>query len=213
MRTKQALIEIFGTSGSIDTVSFSGKTDLQILREALEPEGITSKEIWNFLPQIELAYMQVLKDLADSGPVFDRCPGVGGLLDSLSSNSNYLLSLVTGNLERLAHTKLESVGLSSYFSHRGAFGSDHEDRRQLPTIASNRIHQSLNLQQGSLSPSQFVVIGDTPRDIDCAHHFGAKAIAVSNGRYSTSELNFYNPDFVFENFSDIETVIAAIDSL
>ena len=33
-----------------------------------------------------------------------------------------------------------------------------------------------------LAPEQFIVIGDTPNDIDCARHFGARAVAVGTGR-------------------------------
>ena len=40
-----AIEAIFGTAGRLDEVSFAGKTDLAILREALEPAGIAPAEV------------------------------------------------------------------------------------------------------------------------------------------------------------------------
>ncbi len=40
-----------------------------------------------------------------------------------------------------------------------------------------------------LQPSQFIVIGDTPDDIACAHDFGARSVAVATGHlYGVDEL-------------------------
>ena len=65
-----------------------------------------------------------------------------------------------------------------------------------------------------LQPHQFIVIGDTPNDIACARHFGARALAVGTGRlYQTADLLACNPDAFIPNFSDLELVMHSLAEL
>ena len=56
-------------------------------------------------------------------------------------------------------------------------------------------------------PEEILVIGDTPRDIECARHFGAVAVAVATGQYSRAELEAEGPDLLFDDFSDVEAAL------
>src|SRR4051812_32155120 len=93
-------------------------------------------------------------------------PGVPALLAELSARDGVLLSLVTGNIEPVARMKLRAAGIGKNFpSGQGGFGSDHEDRSLLPPIARARAGS-----RGSPYPrDRTIVIGDTPRDVACAH--------------------------------------------
>ena len=95
------------------------------------------------------------------------------------------LSLVTGNLEPVARLKLGRAGIGHHFPvGQGGFGSDHEDRSELPAIA--RARAAVN---GRPHPrAHTLVIGDTPRDIACAHADGVRCIAVATGPYEAAEL-------------------------
>lgn len=208
---RRALIDIFGSAGIIDEISFAGKTDLQILREALAGEGIEPARIRAALPQIEQRFTALLQEMEQSGRVFNCCAGVEALLARLSGQPRYLLSLLTGNVELLAQAKLQGVGLAGYFRHRGAFGSDEEDRLLLPAIAASRISAALAVD--NLQPRQFIIIGDTLRDIACARHFGARVIAVASGGSSAAELAAGEPDLLFDNLAETDKVIAALDLL
>ncbi|MEW6730286.1 MAG: HAD hydrolase-like protein [Acidobacteriota bacterium] len=210
-QVRRALIDIFGTAGIISEVSFGGKTDLQILREALTVEGITPEQIHAALPAIEDRFTAILKEMENDGPIFTCCPGVVALLESLSQESRYLLSILTGNVEPLAWAKLQSVGLAHYFQQRGAFGSDGEDRLILPAIAAQRITEALG--GAALAPAQFVIIGDTPRDIACARHFGARVFAVASGAATVAELAAAQPDLLLEDLSCTNRVMAALREL
>lgn len=210
-KVAEAVASIFGTAGKINEVSFSGKTDLHIISEALSDEGITLKEIWQALPEIEKQFVTIIETLSKTGPVFRSCPGLPTLLEKLQLDSRYLLSLLTGNIEILAKLKLHQVGLKDFFSYPGAFGSDHENRLFLPSIAANRIANFLGIFD--LLPSQFIIIGDTPRDIACARHFGAKVVAVATGNFAVEELANAQPDLIFETLSDTDKVISALATL
>jgi phosphoglycolate phosphatase-like HAD superfamily hydrolase len=101
--------------------------------------------------------------------------------------------------------------LQAYFNRSGAFGSDSEDRLQLPAIACQRISNLLGVE--SLLPEQFIIIGDTPRDIACARHFGAKVLAVATGNTKLEDLANAQPDLLFETLSDTDKVLSALAKL
>jgi phosphoglycolate phosphatase-like HAD superfamily hydrolase len=113
-------------------------------------------------------------------------------------------SLLTGNLERLAETKLKLVGLWRYFKVRGAFGSDHEDRHRLPAIAAQRITDYFG---HTLEADRFIVVGDTPRDISCARSFGARVVAVASGQHSVEQLAEFSPDAIVGDLSNTDEIL------
>lgn len=203
-RMRGMLEEVFGTCGRISEVDFGGRTDLAIYREALECEGITPAQIREHLPRMEAMMVALMEEMAATGEVYRLCAGARELLDALSTDARFLTSLLTGNVERLAEAKLRVAGINHYFQSRGAFGNDAEDRDHLPAIAAERINGHLGL---TLAPERFVIIGDTPRDISCARHFGARVVAVASGMHTLEQLEAHSPDALLADLSDTESVI------
>src|SRR2546425_112413 len=81
----------------------------------------------------------------------------------------------------------------------------------LRAIAAQRINEHLG---ANLRPDQFIVIGDTPNDIACARHFGARVVAVATGRiHSAGDLRAHDPDALLPNLLDSELVMKALDDL
>jgi phosphoglycolate phosphatase len=111
-------------------------------------------------------------------------PGIVELLDELSARPDeFRLSLVTGNLEPVARLKLARAGVGRYFEDgQGGFGSDHEDRGKLPAIARSRASDP------PWPRERTVVIGDTPRDIECARADDVRVVAVATGPFSVTAL-------------------------
>lgn len=204
------LTDLFGTCGRIAEVDFGGKTDLAIYREALECEGISSDRIREQLPGLEARMVEILDSLASTGELFRLCPGVRELLDSLPTRPHLFPSLLTGNVEKLAEAKLRVAGIRHYFRGRGAFGGDAEDRDHLPAFAAERLREHLG---HALSPDQFVIIGDTPRDISCARHFGARVLAVASGHHTMEHLGRHSPDALLQDLSDTERVLDILSTL
>jgi len=111
----------------------------------------------------------------------------------------------------MAQLKMELVGLDQYFTLPGAFGDESHNRRDLPARAAERIRNHLQMD---LAPEQFIVIGDTPNDIDCGRHFGARTVAVGTGRfYSKEEILAHNPDKFLPDLSDVDLVLNALADL
>ena len=123
------------------------------------------------------------------------------------ARSNVILGLLTGNLEQGARAKLEAVGLEPARFRVGAFGSDHEQRPELPAIARERTRRQLGVD---VSGDSMVVIGDTPADLTCGLSIGASAIGVATGRYSVQQLMQHNPLAVFSDLSDTRAITRAI---
>src|ERR1700751_3677429 len=101
------------------------------------------------------------------------------LISAFDEHPRYLSALLTGNVEPAAHLKIEITGLAKFFKLPGAFGDESFDRRDLPAIAAQRINEHLG---ANFPPEHFIVIGDTPNDVACARHFGARVLAVATGR-------------------------------
>jgi phosphoglycolate phosphatase len=108
-------------------------------------------------------------------------PHVPEVLEELARRADVSHSLVTGNLEPIARMKLRAAGIGHHFARgQGGFGSDAEDRAELPGIARARA--------GNHAPQDTIVIGDTPRDIACARADGVRVIAVATGPYRAEQL-------------------------
>jgi phosphoglycolate phosphatase-like HAD superfamily hydrolase len=210
--TIPVLEAVFGTSGCLAEMKVSGMTDLQIVGEALRHEGFTHEHIRERIDQLRTLYMEEMRKATNNGSqFFEILPGVRETLEAIARHPRYHSALLTGNIEPAARLKMELMGLLEFFDLPGAFGDESHDRRDLPVRAVERIRRHLNLD---LQPHQFIVIGDTPNDIDCARHFGARAVAVATGRfYSAEDLLAHEPDVLLPDLSDVEQVMETLTRL
>ena len=210
--TIPVLEEVFGTAGRLHELSVSGMTDLQIVFEALRDEGFTDEQIRAKVRDLRERYMRAMEHATAGGQsLFELLPGAREALAATAADPRYRNALLTGNIEPAARLKMQLVNLSHFFELPGAFGDDSHDRRELPALAARRINKHLEL---ALQPSQFIVIGDTPNDIACARHFGARALAVATGRsYSPDQLSACEPDAVVPDLSDTERFLTILDQL
>jgi phosphoglycolate phosphatase-like HAD superfamily hydrolase len=210
--TIPVLEEIFGTAGRLADMRVSGMTDLQIVFEALSDAGISQDEI---LAQSEVLVSRLTEEArrvtGNGEKFFELLPGVRDTLEALAAHPRYQSALVTGNIKPMAQLKMELVGLDHFFTLPGAFGDESHNRRDLPAAAAERIRKHLQLD---LPPEHFIVIGDTPNDIDCGRHFGARTVAVGTGRfYSHEEILACEPDAVLADLSNIDLVVETLDKL
>ena len=210
--TIPVLEEVFGTSGCLANMRVSGMTDLQIIVEALKEEGFTHYDVSERIHQLSERLTDEARRITGNGePFFEVLPGVRATLQALNDHPRYRSALLTGNIQSMASLKMELVGLDQFFTLPGAFGDESHVRRDLPERAAKRINHHLQL---NLPPEHFIVIGDTPNDIDCAQHFGARSLAVGTGRfYSKEELMACKPDVWVSDLSNTELVINHLDAL
>lgn len=159
--------------------------------------GIDASQGNGTLAQVEAVYQEEMHRLLDPEDV-SVLPGVRPLLETLGTQPDIQLALLTGNLEPMAHLKLEAVGLDGYFPF-GAFGSDDEDRNKLPAVALARAHTHTGRW---FPPESVFIIGDTVHDVTCSRSIGCRTVIVCTGTYSRQELEPHGPDLLLDDLSD-----------
>jgi phosphoglycolate phosphatase len=204
MRT--AFERVFGTAGGIDQYDLRGRTDTRIVHDVMGAEGWEPARVRERLDEFFEAYLDGLTTEIGDGQGVVTLPGVDAVVERLAGSAEVVLGLVTGNIEEGARIKLLPTGLWPRFQV-GAYGSDHMDRRRLPSLAARRAHALLGQE---FPPADVVVIGDTPHDVDCARACGAVAVAVATGQYPRDALLADRPDHFFEDLSDTERVLRVV---
>lgn len=199
---RRAMTETFGTAGAIESHSFSGKTDPQIARELLEGAGFTNGEIEAGFPELWRRYLGHLEDGLVDRPM-EILPGVAELLEALSGHRDVGLGLLTGNIVQGARLKLGSAGLADHFA-MGSYGSDSEDRDELPAIALMRARETWGVD---FDADDVVVVGDTPRDVACGRTVGARTVAVATGHFEVATLADAGAGHVLEDLSVTSRVV------
>src|SRR5581483_7282706 len=197
---RRALNERFQIEDDLADLEIAGMTDANIVKNILQKHGLESSpvQVAGFLD----SYVHFLAHELPrrSGQVL---PGVLELLEKLRHRPNIVLALLTGNVSRGAKLKLEHYGVWHFFEF-GAFADDHHDRNELGAFARTRAREK---HGHDFSPEAIDVIGDTPRDIACGKAIGARTIAVATGNWTRDELAKHNPDFLIDDFSDVNRLI------
>lgn len=196
----------YGTAGPIDSYRLDGKTDPRIITDLLTAAGLELSRIRADLPHI-YELMAIKAQEIYGTHHFTICPGVPALLTELRARPDVVLGLLTGNAAQTAPLKLTAAGLDPAHFPVGAFGSDHDDRNQLPAMAMQR---ATAVTGYPFSGSDTIIIGDTPADILCARAGGATAVAVATGWHAPATLAQYAPDHLFVNLADTTTILTAL---
>ncbi|MEO6859104.1 MAG: haloacid dehalogenase-like hydrolase [Solirubrobacteraceae bacterium] len=184
---RRALREVHGVDpdGLGLHIDPTGRTDGEIARLLLLEAGVPACKIDERRHDVREACCRIYAELCPPSLADKVLPGVAELLQWLEAEDGLRLSLVTGNFEPVARLKLSRAGLGAHFPHgQGGFGSDSEDRIDLPHIARKRAGHA-----GLAHPRQdTIVIGDTPRDILCARADEVRCLAVATGPYAAEQL-------------------------
>jgi phosphoglycolate phosphatase-like HAD superfamily hydrolase len=194
-----ALREVYGiTDPRGAKVEAAGRTDVEIARDISLLSGVSAERFDDGRDDFRAACVAAYARLCPRDLSGYVAPGVPGVLDALHARDGVTLGLLTGNLEPVARLKLARAGLREYFEPWvGGFGSDNEDRTELPAIARARA--------GGYPRAQTVIIGDTPRDIACARADGLRCIAVATGPFTPEQLSA--ADAVLDSAHDLLDVL------
>ena len=195
-----AFQDVTGIPNGFAGIGFAGKTDLKIIRDALEKHHIEIQDGW--LGRFLDVYLIHLRTATARGAGHIK-PGVSDLLDALIEDQDFRLGLLTGNIEEGARTKLEPFALNPFFPV-GAFGSDSEDRNALLPLAVQRLAANSST---SVKYVDCVVIGDTPLDVVCAKVHGARSVAVATGPCALEILRETDAGLVVRDLSNTDEII------
>jgi phosphoglycolate phosphatase len=205
----QALRKVHGiTANTISRHgSAAGRTDGEIARLILLDAGVSAERIDARARDVRDECCRLYASMCppDLSPLV--VDGIPALLAWLSGLDGVRLALVTGNFEPVARIKLRAAGIGHWFApQQGGFGSDSEDRSMLPPIARRRAGEAAGLGV-SWPRDQTLVIGDTPRDIACAHADGVRCVAVTSGPYADTDLT--EADALVRSSAELRTALEA----
>lgn len=193
---RKAAVEVFG--GDAPPLDLAGSTDLGILENLYVHFKIdaSDEQTHRFFEAYHIHLEASLESSPAEGRVLD---GVIELLEKLALTENAQLGLLTGNTSLGAEIKLRHYGLGHHFSF-GAYGSDRADRNLLGHIALER---AFAMTGRAFHADQTLIIGDTPKDIACAHAIGAKCLAVATGKFSAAQLEDAGADWVLGSLREL----------
>lgn len=184
-------------------ISFAGSTDGAIARQMFAAHDIPPTPE-NIADLFDGYVHHLARELPQrEGQVL---PGIMELLEALHGREDCVLGLLTGNIAKGAELKLSHYGVWDYFEF-GAFADDHVDRNRLGPVAHARAVERHGV---TFEAENVFVLGDTPRDIDCARAAGFVAVAIATGSCGKEDLAAHRPDFLFGDLSDTRSVLAAL---
>lgn len=122
--------------------------------------------------------------------------------------NGYKNCLLTGNTKTGTKLKLAHYGIEQYFDfNRSAFGEMSEDRSQLAKILWQRFYSV----DPTITPDQFIFVGDTPNDVKCANAIDAKCLIVLNGSsYSREDFEQVKPWKIIDHLPDDPSELKAL---
>jgi phosphoglycolate phosphatase len=196
--------EIFNNEFTFDGIEVSGGLDPLLFNEAARRFGIPDPETYH--DAFRTLYIRLLHEELTAGSARAHAlPGVLALLDELQSCDDLVLGLLTGNYRQAAPYKLASVGIANAVFKVAVYGDDAPNRAALVALAIEEYQRG-----GAIltNPREVVVIGDTPKDIDCAHANGGRCVAVATGRYSLQELISAGADLALSDLTKTDLLFS-----
>jgi phosphoglycolate phosphatase len=176
---EEAAQVVLGVEVNLQGMATSGLTDAQIAELILDGHPDASSLLARFLEVYGEALPRHLP--RRQGAVM---PGVRAVFEDLADDDRVLSLLLTGNIEAGAQAKLRHYGLDGLIIE-GAFCRGPGDRADIARAAL-----ALAAERIGAAPDQdrTFVIGDTPRDVECAGELGLRSIALATGEYGVEEL-------------------------
>jgi phosphoglycolate phosphatase len=202
----QALGTVTGLEFPTGDLDMGGRTDPEIARRILhfaQAEGDHDDLAEKLLIEVAAIY------LANELEFAQRTQALPGVIEALIAFNGLgmVQTVVTGNIESIARMKMAAARVDEHLRlDVGGYGSDHHIRSELVHTASRRIAQAL----GRIEPDRIWVVGDTPRDLECARAAGVRCLLVATGTNEFDKLAALGADAVFADLSDLDRLLAVI---
>jgi len=185
---------MFGESCSLDGILVGGRLDPLIWNDVCEKYGRENSTECH--QEFQRVYTELLRKNISTVTV-KVLPGVQRLLDACNEMEDVTTGLVTGNYEETGKLKLQAAGLDHSMFVANAWGTDGEERNDLPPYAIAQLDMD--------EPA--VLIGDTVHDVSSGQLAGCRVIAVCTGSDDRATLSQSKPDLLLDDLADTEVVL------
>lgn len=198
--------QICGAAFALEGVMMSGGLDPVIYAEAARLMGLADAHTLHDAFR-DLYLLELERELAEAERRVELLPGVNHLLEILAQREDVSVGLLTGNYQRAVPLKFAAVNLAHHYFIAGAFGDDAPTRPGLVPVARSRM---ANLIARDVPAHDVIIVGDTPRDVDCALQHGCRCLAVETGYFSRAELAHAGATQVVRDLSDPAPLLAML---
>jgi phosphoglycolate phosphatase-like HAD superfamily hydrolase len=185
----------------------AGRTEWEIMAGTLGFHGIQAGDalLEEFGAALAAEFASAESGIREQGRTL---PGARAVLEELAARPDVVQSVLTGNMEPIAITKLAIFDLTEYVDLSvGAYGLDHADRAELVHLARERAG---NAYGENFTPAATVLIGDTPNDVRAGHEGGARVVAVATGSSDRAALRRAGAEDVLDDLTDVPAAVRAI---
>ena len=189
----RAGVELFGPKFSLEGVTIAGGLDTRIFEQAVNACETTVTD--DRRAKFREAYYRCLDEELKTGQPAEALPGIPELLARLHADDGVIVGLLTGNFRHTGELKLRAAGLDPGVFAVSAWNDDASERTALVGVARSR-------HPHPLDPGDIIVVGDTPRDVECARVNGCVSFAVATGPYSVEQLRESGADHVVQDLGD-----------
>jgi len=201
---------LFGDRMDWKGVEAPGSLDPIIFAEAARQSGIADADLHH--EAFRAQYLLDLKqELARHPHRVQTMPGVHELLATLreraATRGDLVMGMLTGNYGPAVSMKLEAIDVALDQFTVTAFGDEAPNRADLVALAMQRYEQ---ITGEAADPRRVVVIGDTPRDVACAHAHGCVCFAVATGEHSEADLRAAGANYAVEDLADPAPLLALL---
>jgi phosphoglycolate phosphatase len=188
----RAAEETLGERARHANIDLGGALDPWIVDEIARQAGYTLDDVLR--GQVRAAYARhIVTELRQSTRA-EATPGVLTLLQRLRAERPAQLGMLTGNFAETGAIKLRHVGIEPEWFSPAVWGDAAESRPGLVRVALSHVP--------GVRVRDVIVIGDTPRDVHCAHENGARCLAVATGNCDEATLRAAGADRVVSDLVD-----------
>ena len=185
----------------------AGRTERAILTESCRLHGLDSDDypFEDYADALAEGYLLRAGELRERGHAL---PGAAAALEALAKVAGLRQTVVTGNVRRVAESKLAAFGLDRHIDFGiGGYAEDSDVRADLVRAAHRRALDADGLDYGI---GDVLVIGDTPADVAAARAAGAAMLGVATGKSSRADLLAAGADVAVDDLADPDALLALI---
>lgn len=199
----QALLKVLGKSVSLEEVDWTGATDTEVISRVIRNCGFVGKQLYKKLHMVFRVAPLFFEELIRTTPNIARMLPYAYEISEWTYR-NYYNCLLTGNIRKVAYMKLSLFGLDKFFPV-GAFGNERKNRNKLVPIAVKRAENYYKTKF-----RDFIIVGDSYRDIFTARANNIKSVIVTTGKTSREQLQKFTPDFIVDSLSELPSIVLSL---
>ena len=187
----------------------AGRTERAILTESCRLHGLDPSDyaFEDYADALAEGYLMRSGELRERGHAL---AGAAAALDALAKVDGLRQTVVSGNVRRVAETKLAVFGLDRHIDFGiGGYAEDSDVRAELVRAAHRRATAA---SDGDYGAAEVLIIGDTPADVEAARTAGAAVLGMATGKSSAADLLKAGAHVAMDDLTDTERLLALVST-